>query len=211
MEILYVVGSCLQRNTSANMSHNSYIQGLIENGHSVDIIMSNDSFGAVDNYFPKFAGAKYYEFDSIPKVNYLRDFVKKILRRNNNNVIQSSSINKIERNSGDKKNDKLFSLIKKIYNSIFINDNLYNLERKWLKTAMKFKSKKDYDLIISNSSPAASHKLVMQLKNKIKYKKWIQIWEDPWFFDIYGEKIKESMTKNVIFSQEQIRFFTLVL
>ncbi len=40
MDVLYVVGSCLTKNTSANMSHNAYVQGLLENGCNVDIIMA---------------------------------------------------------------------------------------------------------------------------------------------------------------------------
>ena len=30
MKVLYIVGSCLYNNTSANMSHNAYVQGLLE-------------------------------------------------------------------------------------------------------------------------------------------------------------------------------------
>ena len=74
---------------------------------------------------------------------------------------------------------------------------MYPLEKRWLKNASKFKGKTEYDLVISNSSPAASHKLVAILKNRerIRFKRWIQIWEDPWYFDLYGghsTKIQEE-------------------
>ena len=38
-----------------------------------------------------------------------------------------------------------------------------------------------------------SHKLVDILAHRghLKYKRWIQIWEDPWYFDLYGRQKKE--------------------
>ena len=35
MKVLYVTGSCLQKNTSANMSHNSFLEGFLKNGISI--------------------------------------------------------------------------------------------------------------------------------------------------------------------------------
>ena len=52
MRVLYVVGSCLTKNTSANMSHNAYVQGLLENGCDVDILMAKDSGGQQDSKLP---------------------------------------------------------------------------------------------------------------------------------------------------------------
>lgn len=196
MNILYVVGSCLQKNTSANMSHNSYIQGLIECGHNVDIIMAKDSFGTFDKSFPKFEKAKYYEFDHTPKIDYLRDKIKNVL--NPEKVQKIDCKNSIKDNNYEKNKEiSLFMLAKKIYNSIFIRDNLYALDRKWLKSASHFKSDINYDYIISNSSPASGHKLVSKIRKKIKYKAWIQIWEDPWYYDIYGNK------DNKIYNEEK--------
>ena len=77
MKALYVVGSCLRCNTSANMSHNGYVQGLIENGFEVDIIMENISFGEVDNAMPVFREANYFEYNSVPFSNKLKNKVKK--------------------------------------------------------------------------------------------------------------------------------------
>ena len=41
---------------------------------------------------------------------------------------------------------------------------------------------------MSNSSPAAGHRLVADLlrSKHIKAKRWVQIWEDPWYYDLYG-------------------------
>ena len=35
MKVLYVTSACLTKNTSANMSHNGYVKGLIDNGNQV--------------------------------------------------------------------------------------------------------------------------------------------------------------------------------
>lgn len=76
-------------------------------------------------------------------------------------------------------------------------DHPYLLDKKWLKSAARFKSDTLYDVVISNSSPASGHKLVsiLKRKNHIKYKKWIQIWEDPWYYDLYATKKKEAVWK----------------
>lgn len=103
MKILYVTGSCLQKNTSANMSHNSYIQGLIENGCKVDVIMAKDSFGSYDKLIPKYKEVTYYEYNSIPIINYVRDFVKRILGRSVDNYRVANETNSIDRQSCEKK------------------------------------------------------------------------------------------------------------
>ena len=78
--------------------------------------------------------------------------------------------------------------LKKAYYFLFPIDPKYPLEKQWLKNASKFRADTEYDLVISNSSPAASHKLVAILSHNghLKYKRWIQIWEDPWYYDLYG-------------------------
>ena len=54
MKVLYVVGTNLSMNTSANISHNAYVQGLLENGCEVDILMSSSSWGQKDESLPVF-------------------------------------------------------------------------------------------------------------------------------------------------------------
>ena len=56
MRVLYVTGACLLKNTSANMSHNAYVKGLIDNGADLDIIMASDSWGESDSMFQKQSG-----------------------------------------------------------------------------------------------------------------------------------------------------------
>lgn len=198
MRVLFVVGTCLFKNTSANMSHNSYIQGLIENGCDVDIIMKNDSWGEEDKSLPRWKKARYYTYNSISFSDKLRNMLKK--RDTVTNVKNSVNKNNAQSSENDNLKWNYRLLLKKIFYSFFKPDEVYPLDKQWLKEARKFKSDITYDLVISNSSPAASHKLVVELirKNNIRFKRWIQIWEDPWYFDIYGghlPKIKDEEHK----------------
>ena len=173
MKVLYVVGSCLTKNTSANMSHNGYVQGLLENGAQVDIVMADESWGKTEPVF----------------LRWEQDRLRKKVRQSFSEV-DATSVNKLPEDNKTAKSEKINirSIAKKLFYVLFPNDPIYPLEAKWLKTTSAFKSKTEYDLVISNSSPAASHKLVSILRSKkaIRYKKWIQIWEDPWFYDLYG-------------------------
>ena len=59
MKVLYITAACLFNNTSANMSHNAYVQGLLENGCEVDIVMADNSWGEPDKALPKWEKANY--------------------------------------------------------------------------------------------------------------------------------------------------------
>ena len=189
MNVLYVTGACLTRNTSANMSHNAFVQGLLENGCDVDIVMAKDSWGDPDQGLPVWEKAKYHVFSSLS----LADWVKYQLRGKPSG---RSNGKKTENNSGGdiiktkpKFKATMRSIGKRAFYSLFKKDPVYPLEKQWLKKAVSFKSEKQYDLVVSNSSPAASHRLVVELKKRgsICFSRWIQIWEDPWFHDLYGK------------------------
>ena len=185
IKVLYVTGSCLTKNTSANMSHNGYVQGLLENGAQVDIIMAENGWGETDPAFLKRKQANYFIYNS----ESFKDILRKKARKGFDEVRVASNDTSSEKfETAKNKKASIRSVAKKLFYILFPNDPLYPLEEKWLKTASRFRSEKKYDLVISNSSPAASHKLVSVLKNKkaIRYKKWIQIWEDPWYYDLYG-------------------------
>lgn len=195
MNVLYVTGSCLNKNTSANMSHNAFVKGLLDCGCNVDIIMASNSWGEQDNALPNWQDANYYTYESESLIDRLRKKGRKTITvqvtGTEDNINDEKSHHKINFKQNIRK------IIKNIFYFLFPNDPIYPLERTWLKKAKKFNGNKTYDLIISNSSPAASHKLVSLLKdnNRVCFKRWIQIWEDPWFYDLYGNsnlKIKDE-------------------
>ena len=186
MKVLYVTGSNLAKNTSANMSHNGYVQGLLENDASLDIIMAGDSYGENDTKLKQWEGIRYFVYPSLSWVDKFR--------AKGRNVVKSD-ISKGDTVGAESKKNTLHtlksqfrSLLKRLFFLIFKPDPVYPMDRTWLKNASKFQSSETYDLIVSNSSPAASHRLVAELlrKGRVKCNRWIQIWEDPWYHDLYG-------------------------
>lgn len=189
IKVLYVTASCLTRNTSANMSHNSYVQGLLDNGVSVDIVMANDSWGKQDSALPVFPNATYYKFCSVSFSERLRRAFHNV-EANANNVSKITNDTEMVRNINKRQTlkQRLRNVLKRLFYLLFPEDPLYPLENVWLRQAARFKSDMNYDLVVSNSSPAASHRLVANLidKGHICCKRWVQIWEDPWYHDLYG-------------------------
>lgn len=187
MKVLYVVGACLTKNTSANMSHNGYVQGLLDNGCQVDILMAEDSWGVQDNALPIWEQASYFRYSS--------SSWQERLRKKTKDTVLTATSGRADASAGTVKNSFAFNgkvaarrFAKMLFYKCCPADPLYPLEKTWLRKAAKFSSDTVYDLVISNSSPAASHKLVGILlkKKQLKCKRWIQIWEDPWYFDLYG-------------------------
>lgn len=199
MKVLYVTGACLSKNTSANMSHNGYVQGLVDFGADVEVIMSNDSWGETDQVLGKIDRVVYHEFNSVSFKDRIRKKGRQVIAVQTTGNSDHTGVQ--AKTPGIK--SKMRSMLKRFFYRLFPNDPVYPLDAKWLKTASRFKSNIEYDLIISNSSPAASHKLVLNLLNKhaVRTRKWIQIWEDPWYYDLYGghteaeKKEEESLLK----------------
>lgn len=190
MKVLYVTGACLTKNTSANMSHNAFLSGFIENDYQVDVIMANDSWGEEDSALPKYNKAIYHEYNAV-------SFADK-LRKSTRGVIPAADNNSAHKNTREKPNVKqiIRNIAKSLFYFVFKNHPDYGSDWTWIKNASKYKTDVKYDLVVSNSSPAASHKLVQILTDKmrIKYDRWIQIWEDPWYHDLYGGR--PESTKN---------------
>ena len=130
-------------------------------------------------------GVRYYEYNSVSWKDKLRKNGRQAI-----SIAPADNTSASAAQAAPKKSAKaiLRSAVKKTFYILFPNDPVYPLHRQWIKEASRFKSTEPYDLIVSNSSPAASHRLVMDLlkKGSVKAKKWIQIWEDPWYYDLYG-------------------------
>lgn len=189
MRVLYVTGSCLFKNTSANMSHNAYVQGLIENGVDLEIIMASDSWGEMDSKFQKQSGAKYFIYNSVSIIDKIRLKGRGLIgTQDGGSSAKADNTNAPCYSQHLSKKIRLRRVVKKAFYSLFRQDPIYPLNKTWLKKAHRFKSDVKYDLVVSNSSPSASHRLVADLLNSkhVKSKRWVQIWEDPWYYDLYG-------------------------
>ena len=191
MKVLYVTGACLFNNTSANMSHNAYVQGLIENGADLDIIMASDSWGESDSKFRKYPDARYFIYNSVSVIDRIRLKGRGIIKSQVETSPKVANVygeEAVSQRPTVSLKSKVRSCLKRLFYACFKQDPIYPLQKTWLKEAIKFRSEDEYDLVVSNSSPAASHRLVADLlgRNRIKTKRWVQIWEDPWYYDIYG-------------------------
>ncbi len=172
------------------MSHNGYVQGLLENGCQLDIIMASDSWGKEDAAMPVWPDVSYHCFCSVSFRDRLRNWVHDLIPSERSRT-EDTSIQKLERDQvkdAEQPGLSARSVVKKLFYTIMPSDPLYPLEHAWLKRAVHFKSRTHYDLVISNSSPAAGHKLVdlLSKEKQISYDTWVQIWEDPWYSDLYG-------------------------
>lgn len=175
MKILVINADCLKVNSSANLCHLAYIKGLLDAGHDLTLISSKEKGNEIDEsmVIPKevkcyfFKGASLYEKLSFKKEKMLKEVPKENLVSSNN------------------KKTNFIAKIKKMVRSLYGVHGIYTT---FVKYAMKFRDKEMYDCVISISTPPASHLLAYKLikKGNIRTKKWIQIWEDPWYSDAYG-------------------------
>ena len=178
MQILVIIGDCIMRNSSANLCHLAYIRGLLDLGHDVSLLSADGRDYNLD------------ESMQIPdKVNnytyYAVTFYEKL-----SNVKKTKSKEKL--NFSDEEKGKVISLrnklIKNTKNFVLSCYGVHGLYYKFVKKARKFKSSVNYDCVLSISTPVSSHLLAYELINtgNIKCNKWVQIWEDPWYSDVYG-------------------------
>lgn len=175
MKILVVVGYCLQVNSSANLCHISYIRGLVDGGHTVELLTVSNKNQNIDTGI------------DIPKVHKLYTYDASLYeqlgaRKNaqyvkNTDNITHDSINTLKKSF----KSQIKENIRKAYGT-------YGTDIIWYFRAKNWKSKERYDCVISLAYPPVSHKLVENLlKSKHLFAKhWIQIWEDPWYADIFG-------------------------
>ena len=174
MNILIVTGSPLRLNSSANLCHRAYIVGLIENGHIVDILEMSEKNQKIDSsiILPEFRNV--FSFDG--SIYSQLAIKKKNFRTGNGSINANTNTNTCTpvTSFNLKKIVKRF-IREKLYGSYGI-DNIW-----YLNVKHHFNHNLKYDLVISLSYPASSHKAANLLVNRnINTKRWIQIWEDPW-------------------------------
>lgn len=200
MKVLYVVGSNLRVNSSANMSHNALVKGLIDNNCKVEIIMSKNEKDRIDEAMPVFEEVEYHSFNDLSILDCLVNELKRKIRKKIKYYRQKEINLKRNnvRNVDNKKKSTIYFLLKSIYSELeYALLGPHTKKAKWVKNAKRFQSDTKFDIVISNSYPAASHRLVYELilSKKIQAKRWIQVWEDPWYYDLFNTVKKRSVYK----------------
>lgn len=162
MDVLYITFDPVEANSSAMMRNIGIIQGLIENGHNVEVLTISPSINHQINEKNFFSELKVYRVGS------------------------SSVYNAIERNKGKIK--KFISkLLRRVYKKICVYNNTYFSAKRINKNVL---SKNKYDIVISSSDPKTSHVVARKLrKDGLIAERWIQYWGDPLSLDITNTTI----------------------
>lgn len=187
MRILVVVGECLLQNSSANLCHLKYIEGLTKAGHAVDLLtVSKDDLNIDSSMKIPEAVNRIIEYkDSL----YKRKGEQK-KKQNEQKKSKTVTSGKQSLIIGKHYKKKIKSFIRKLYGP-------YSIETGWMIRALRFYEKQPYDLLISLAYPPVSHRTaeILILTKRVKAKKWIQIWEDPWYYDINAGGITDKIKK----------------
>ena len=185
MKILVIIGDCILTNSSANLCHAAYIQGLVNAGHSVTLLSADGRDYTLDQSVvipPEVVQYTYYCVSLYEKLS---------LRKRAATVAAeiSSPATRTAHGASDVKR-KLKNLIRSLYGP-------HGIYAPFVRKAQKFKSGEEFDNILSISTPPSSHLLAHNLlkSGHIKGKHWIQIWEDPWHNDVYGFQNSSSIRR----------------
>ena len=187
MNILVIAGYCLKVNSSANLCHLSYITGLLNCGHTIDLLTVDEHNFCTDpsivippiNSYTTYKSSLYERLGELKKQRFESN---------------SSPISVNTQQSPPSKNKLLLTTLKSSIRKLY---GAYGPDIIWYHNAKRFQSKTNYDCVISLAFPPTSHKLAGWLlkKKHIKASRWIQIWEDPWFSDVYGHSYTRAAQK----------------
>lgn len=149
---------------------------MLDAGHEVDLISAGTDDKKVDSSMAIPEGVNSYTYNGTSLYEKGSHALK-------NSTPAQSTEKPINRKIGLK--SKIVRGIKSTIRSCY---GIYGIYKPFIKRAVKFKSSVEYDYVVSIATPASSHYIAYKLikKGNVKTKNWIQIWEDPWYGDIYG-------------------------
>lgn len=160
--ILFVVARPLEINTSASIRNKAMLEGLLQNGHMVDLVTT------VPN-------TKHPAYDNSLSVNDIKTTY----------VEFGAAVQKLTRLCGK---NKLFLCLKSMAYQWKTRHEVYDHFKAMADhTECVDLAAGQYDYIISSSDPKPSHLFVLRLLEKQGADfqgKWIQIWGDPFLADI---------------------------
>lgn len=192
MKVLIINGDCITKNSSANLCHLAYIRGLVDLGYEVTLLSTDPKEYDVDKsmIIPSSVKCTYYYGTTIYEKMSLSKNKSKSKREDAPVLCADYYTN--EHNVSIK--SKLIDSVKGFVLSLY---GVHGIYKKFVNTAKDFKSEVVFDYVISLSTPPSSHLLAYNLihTKNVKCKRWIQIWEDPWYSDAYGFNGKNKIYK----------------
>lgn len=204
MKILVVIGDCILTNSSANLCHMAYLRGLSELKQEITFLTCDDKDYPVDNRISLPSEINLYTVNAMS--------IYQRLSINKSSSGSSITVNNAPNTSvKDSNSQSSHSFLTRIKRFVLSKYGVYGITAPFIRKSQKFKSDVLYDYVISVAYPAASHKATYQLlrSKRIKAKHWIQIWEDPWFSDVYGceENRKVFEEEKYLLSVAQIVYY----
>ena len=183
--VLVINCDCLLVNSSANLCHLSYLKGLVEAGCSVTLLSKSKDGYKVDPDLSYPTGVNCILFSGMTLYEKL-SVIKRQSRKSTPAPVRAEGASVTDRKAS------FIKTLKKKLRSLYKKDGLH---RNFLKKARKYSSEEVFDYVISLSTPITSHKLAYELisSGQVRHKHWIQIWEDPWYDDLFGFSRKEEV------------------
>lgn len=178
MKVFVVNGDCIQRNSSANLCHLAYIRGLVDCGHEVTLLCADGKGYKLDQAMVIPRQVQCFTYHGISLYEKLS-----LYKRGANAPMVAGSLE-----SNSQADGSFHRLLKKAKACVLSIYGVHGIHSTFIRKAQKFRSDVEYDYMVSISTPPSSHLLMHKLlkTGHIKGKHWIQIWEDPWYSDVYG-------------------------
>lgn len=184
--VLVVSSISLYRNSSVCLANAAYLEGFVENGYDVTIVMPSCDEADKD---PAMILPKEVRYLVYNRTSPIEQKIAKSVKTTELNVNSSDSFFKRIKRVLRKKLSQIKQGIIKAgkKNTFFVNDKYFIGQAV---DSIQEIGDREYYYVISLSSPVSSHYVAEQLllTNKINYNKWIQVWQDPWYYDLYTKK-----------------------
>jgi len=185
MNVLVINGYCLSVNSSANLCHLAYLQGLVDAGAHVSSLSIDPADYPADlsMKIPDKIDCQYIRAISLyERLSRFKKGISSADEQNTEETIVASGRSP-------------HGLLQSIKNRIRALYGPYGIDKIFYQKCKRFSCSKSFDLVISISHPPVSHLAAYMLlkTSRIKAKHWIQIWEDPWYSDVYGFNSQERV------------------
>lgn len=184
MKLLVIIGEYLQINSSANLCHLSYLRGWVEAGHQVTLLSAEGNPADADPAMQIPPEITQY---TVP-VGTLYEAISRKKKKPEQKV-SSRDASASKAGGGSSRRTKAIRRFKRFLRWLY---GPHRFAMPFIRRSRRFRSETVYDYVVSVSYPPASHRAACRLlkAKHIRADHWIQIWEDPWYGDIYYIKRK---------------------
>lgn len=170
MNVLVINGYCLSVNSSANLCHLAYLQGLVDAGAHVSSLSIDPADYPADlsMEIPDEIDRHYIRAISLyERLSHFKKGMSSADEQNTEGTVATPS----------RQPDGLLQSIKSRIRALY---GPYGMDKVFYQKCKRFSCDVSFDLVISISHPPVSHLAAYRLlkTSRIKAKHWIQIWED---------------------------------